>query len=43
MKEEKLAVENKLETISAHLELEKVKFETHKSEYESNMAILNDG
>ena len=43
MKEEKLAVENKLDTISAQLELEKVKFETHKSEYESNMAILKDG
>lgn len=42
LKEEKLTVENKVETISAQLELEKVNFETHKSEYESNMAILND-
>lgn len=43
MKEEKLAAENAAETVKSELELEKVKFEAQKSEYESSVSLLRDG
>ena len=43
LKEEKVTAENAVETLKSELELEKVKFEAQKSEYETSISLLKDG